>query len=260
MKKILAFIFSLVIVVTLCACTAKKEDETPNLYEEIIKRNKLIVGVNSAVRPFGYTTPNGELDGFDVDLAKLLAKHILGSETKLEVVPVNPTSRIRILNTKKVDIVIATMTITPQRQMVVDFSIPYYIAGQALMVRSESKINSIADLKGKTAIVIFGSTAEQNIRLLAPETKIIGYKSYDEGYKALKNKKGDAITTDDTILWDYAIKDASVKLLPKRYTKEPYGIALRKSDSKELKEKIDSVLEYLLKTGQINQLKAKWKI
>ena len=121
MKKILAFLFSIITILGLCSCTAQKEEKTQNLYEEIIKRNKLIVGVNSDVKPFGFTNSKGELDGFDVDLAKLLAKHILGSESKLEVVPVNPTSRIRMLNTKKVDIVIATMTITPQRQMVVDF-------------------------------------------------------------------------------------------------------------------------------------------
>lgn len=226
---------------------------------EITQRGKLIVGVKYDTKPFGYIDKNQHLLGLDVDLAKLIAKSILGDENKVEFKQVTPSNRILALNSGQVDMIIATMTVTPQRNEVVDFSVPYYIAGQAILVPTDSKISTMSDLNGKRVIIVFGSTAEKNLRLIAPEAKISGYKTYTDAYSALKQGRADAITSDDTILMGFAMQDKTLKLLPKRYSKEPYAVAFRKGAvTTELKEKVDFIIKDMIKTGDMNQLKAKW--
>ena len=117
------------------------------------------------------------------------------------------------------------------------------------------------ELKDKTAIIVFGSTVERNLRSNVPNIRIIGYKTYPEAFNALKAEKADAMIADDTILFGFERQDNTVKILPKRYSKEPYAVALRKGElSSSLKEFIDFEITELVNKGVIRQLKAKWEI
>jgi len=257
LQKNLFYILILCLGMTFSGC-AKKAQNVDTL-DKIIQRGKIIVGVKFDTKPFGYIDENQKLVGYDVDLAKYLAKSILGSEDRVEFKQVTPSNRILALNSGQVDMVIATMTITSQRSEVVDFSAPYYMAGQAILVPQKSDIRSMSDLNGKRVIIIFGTTAEKNLRLIAPEAQIVGYKTYTSGYSALKQNRADAITSDDTILIGFALQDKSLKLLPKRYSKEPYAIAFKKgTESASLRNKVDFIIDDMSKTGKLKQLKAKW--
>jgi len=257
MNKNLFSILILCLALTFSGC-AQKHDKTSTL-AEIMQRDKLIVGVKFDTKPFGYIDQKQNVLGYDVDLARLIAKSILGSEDKVEFKQVTPSNRILALNSGQVDMIIATMTITPQRSEIVTFSVPYYMAGQAILVPTDSRIKGMADLNGKRVIIVFGSTAEKNLRLIAPEAIIRGYKTYTDAYSALKQDRADAITSDDTILMGFAIQDKSLKLLPKRYSKEPYAVAFRKgAESASLKDKVDFLITDMVKSGELNQLKAKW--
>lgn len=257
MKNKFFIIISLIFAIFITGCMPKKNNM--DTLDKIQQRGKLIIGVKYDTKPFGYIDKNGELTGFDIDLAKYIAKFILGDENKIEFKQVTPSNRISMLDSGSVDMVIATMSITKQRESVVDFSQPYYIAGQAILVPQNSKITSLSDLSGKKVIIIFGSTAETNIRLFVPDANIIGFKTYINGYNALKHGKGDAIATDDTILLGFADEDKSVRLLPRRYTKEPYAIGFKKGiDSDRLKTKVNFVLKTLISTGELDKLRYKW--
>lgn len=257
MNKKIFGILILFLVICFTGCT-KKEENTDTL-DKVLTRGKLIVGVKYDTKPFGYMNEHQQIVGYDIDLAKIIAKSILGDENKVEFKQVTPSNRILALNSGEVDMIIATMTITPQRQQVVDFSYPYYVAGQAVLVPKDSKITSMSDLNGKRVIIIFGSTAEKNLRAIAPEAVITGYKTYIDGYSALKHGRADAMTSDDTILMGFALQDCSLKLLPKRYSKEPYAVAFKKGpDSVRLKSKVDFIIKGISKTGELKQLKAKW--
>lgn len=256
MKKLLSIV-ALCFVVLITGCT-KKDDNTDTL-NKIQQRGKMIVGVKYDTKPFGYINEKEQLVGFDIDLAKYIAKSILGDENKIEFKEVTPSNRILALNSGQVDMVIATMTITKQRREVIDFSIPYYVAGQGVLVPKGSKINSMSDLNGKRVIIIFGSTAEKNLRLIAPDANIIGFRTYTSGYSALKQGRADAMTSDDTILMGFAIADNTIKLLPKRYSQEPYGVAFRKGiASAKLKNQVNLVIDDMIRSGELNQLKSKW--
>ena len=163
------------------------------------------------------------------------------------------------VSTGELDLVIATMTITPQREQIIDFSLPYDYAGQALLVRSNSKITSIADLSGQNVGVVYGTTAEKNMLTLVPTANVIGFRNYRTAYEALKAGKIDALTSDDTILSRFAFEDKSVKLLPKRYSREPYGIAIRKSKStQKLKENVNFAITDMKQKNVIVRIRKKW--
>mgnify|MGYP003295248316 CR=1 FL=1 len=160
--------------------------------------------------------------------------------------------RIMKLSSNEVDMVIATMSITPQRQRIVDFSIPYHTTGQVMMVKSDSKITTLKELK--QAIIVFGSTVEKTLRTNVPNITIIGYKTYPEAITALKADKGDAMIADSTILLGLRMNDTNLKILPKKYTKEPYAVAFRKGEESEnLIEAVNIILKS--QQGQIKELK-----
>lgn len=257
MKNKLITILVMCFVIFFTGC-AKKEANVDTL-DTILQRGKMIVGVKYDTKPFGYMNDKEELVGYDIDLAKYIAKTILGDENKIVFKQVTPSNRILALNSGQVDMVIATMTITPQRKQVIDFSSPYYITGQSILVPKNSDITSMSDLNGKRVIIIFGSTSEKNLRLFAPEANIIGFKTYTSGYSALKRGRADAMTSDDSILLGLAMSDNSVKLLPKIYSKEPYGIGFKKgSSSVRLKNKVNLILENLISSGELARLQNKW--
>lgn len=257
-KKI--FTLLLFIAFLTCGCANKKEVVDDDL-TQIIKRDKLVVGVRQDTPPFGYKNKKGDIVGYDIDLAKIFAKSLLGDENKLELIPVTASDRIRILNSQQVDILVATMSITPQRQHILHFSVPYYIAGQAILVKNSSKATSLSDFEGEKLIIVYGSTSERDLRTNVPGVKLIGYKTYNEAVEALKSGKAEGIVADDTILLGYAYNDSSIKLLPKRYSKEPYAVAFRsETDSRLLIEKIDYIIKELQGSGQLNKLQEKWEI
>ena len=240
---------------------SKNEFKETDLYDEIMQRGKLRVGINTDSKPFGYLDKNGKPIGYDIDLAKYIAQAIVHSSDNLELVQVTHSNRLIKAATRDVDIVISTITITPNREEIVSFSKPYDVAGQAILVRSNSRISSISDLSGQTVGVIFGTTAEKNMSKLVPNARLRGFKSYANAYKALNSGKIDAITSDDTILNGFAIDDPSVKLLPKRYSREPYGIAFKKGKTTEkLRENLNFAIDDLIQKNVIHRLRKKWNI
>lgn len=257
LKKLFLTLLLLCLIITGCGKKNVDEDD----YARIIQRDKLIIGVRDDAAPFGFVDDKGNLAGYDIDLAKIIARTILGDENKIQFVPVTASNRIMKLSSGEVDFLIATMSITNQRQQILDFSIPYYVAGQAILVNSSSKAASLRDFKGQKLIIVFGSTSEKNLRSNVPEITVVGYKTYNDAYKALKAHKANGIVADDTVLLGFAVSDKSVKLLPKRYSKEPYAIAFRKEEeSKRLLNKINYILDNLQSTGKLNRLQEKWGI
>lgn len=264
MKKLsFLLILALIVLAGLYILLFPSTDEfaEDDLYDEILQRGKIRVGINTDSKPFGFLDEKGNIIGYDADLARYIAQYIVRSRDRIEFVPVTPATRLIKASTGEVDIVISTVTITPQRQEVVNFSIPYDVAGQAVLVKSGSSIKSLSDLAGQNVGVIFGTTAEKNMGNLVPTAKLLGFRSYQEAYIALKQGKINAITSDDTILSRFAIDDKSVVLLPRRYSREPYGIAFKKGKSTvKLKENLDLAIKDLQQKNVIPRLRKTWGV
>ena len=244
-------IFS-VLILTLLLLTGCVKEEEKNSLDKIIENDVIVVGVKTDAKPFGfYSEHSGEYEGFDVDVARYIAKDILGSERKIKFVSINTSNRIEAITSGKIDMAIATMSITPQRQYLVDFSLPYYVAGQTALVREDSDVNTFADLKRKTIIIALGSTAEKNIRRILPTAKIIGYKTNSEAVQAFLEGKGDALSDDDVLLSGFMMDNPGFRIIGTRISHEPYAVGIKKYDDQKLKKTLD---------GTIRELKQKWHL
>lgn len=251
-KKLLILLLFFTFLISGCG---KKEEPVIDDLQAIHERGRLLVGVRADTKPFGYYDINGQLIGFDVDLAKKIAGKILDDESKIEFVVLNADERIAALNSKKVDMLVATMSITQQRLRVVDFSESYYVAGQGVLVSAKSPFSSLNELDDKRLIVVYGTTAEKSLRDVYPTANILAFKTYSEAYASLKRGEADAIVADDVVLLGYALGDKSVKLLSKRYSREPYGIAFRQGEeSLSLQSVVNELINAMRSTGAMQRL------
>jgi polar amino acid transport system substrate-binding protein len=169
----------------------------------IKKRGIVKIGVFSDKAPFGYVDSNGKNQGFDVFIAKRFAKDLLGSESKVKFVLLDPASRVAYLETKKVDIIMANFTVTEERKQKVDFANPYMKVSLGIVSPDSAKITSVDQLKGKKVIVAKGTTAETFLTYNYPEIELVKYDQYTEVFQALLDKRGDALLSDNTevIAW-----------------------------------------------------------
>ncbi|MGG1679418.1 transporter substrate-binding domain-containing protein [Neobacillus sp. NRS-1170] len=242
-----------------CGKDKTTSGSSKDVLAKIKEDKKIVFGVKYDTRLFGLKNPKtGEVEGFDIDLSKALAEEMFGKDVKPEYVEVTSKTRVGLLNNGKVDAVVATMTITEERKKEVDFTDVYFDAGQSLLVKKGSKIQGLQDLKkGTKVLAVKGSTSAINIREKAPETTVLEYENYAEAFTALKAGKGDALTTDDSILYGMAEEDPSFELVGGTFTEEPYGIAVKKGNQ-ELVDALNKALKSLKDSGKYDEIKNKW--
>jgi putative glutamine transport system substrate-binding protein len=205
---------------------------------DIKQRGKLIVGVKYDVPTFGFLNPQtNKVEGFDVDMAKAVAKRIFGNEEAVEFTEAISANRIPYLNEGKVDVIFSTMTANAERAQQIDFSDCYYVAGQSLLVPVNSTITDVKGLAGKTVGTVTGSTSEKNIRQFAPEAKVELFATYAEAVQAMESGRVEVVTTDDIILYGFAKRNPEkFKVVGGQFTKEPYAAGVRKGNSDLLAE------------------------
>ncbi|MBY9082203.1 glutamate ABC transporter substrate-binding protein [Paenibacillus sp. HN-1] len=225
----------------------------------IKERGKLLVGVKYDTKLFGLKDPSsGQVEGFDIDISKAIAKHILGDENAIELKEVTSKTRIPMLNNGEIDMVVATMTITEERKKEVDFSDVYFQAGQSLLVKKGSPITGLESLtKDSKVLGSKGSTSVKNIKEKVPGITVLEFDNYQDAFNALKAGKGDALTTDDAILYGMSAQDAGYEVVGKPFTDEPYGIAVQKGNSEVVKA-INDTLAELKSNGEYDKIYEKW--
>jgi aspartate/glutamate/glutamine transport system substrate-binding protein len=234
------------------------KDKEKDVLAQVKEKDKIVFGVKNDTRLFGLKNPStGEVEGFDIDIAKALAAEILGDENKVEFKEVTSKTRMALLNNGDIDAIVATMTITEDRKKEVDFTDVYFDAGQSLLVKKGSDIKGIDSLKGKKVLAVKGSTSSINIREKAPEAQVLEFENYSEAFAALKSGQGDALTTDDSILYGMVDEDPSYELVGGTFTEEPYGIAVKKGNT-EFVEELNKALKSLKDSGKYDEIHDKW--
>lgn len=214
---------------------------------KIKERDKLIVGVFSDKPPFGFVNEQGEYVGFDTDIAKRFAKDLLGDEKKVEFVVVEPASRIPFLQSDKVDLILANMTVTPERAEAVDFTNPNLRVAVQALVADGSEVQKLDDLADKTTIVTTGTTADIWLTQNHPEWKLLKFEKNSESLQALANGRGDAYAQDNLVLFSWAKQNPGYRVLPQTLGDEaPIAPAVKKGNT-ELR---DWVNEELAKLGE----------
>ncbi|RCX18657.1 amino acid ABC transporter substrate-binding protein (PAAT family) [Fontibacillus phaseoli] len=240
----------------LAGCGNKKEEGGLGAIKD---RGKLVVGVKFDTKLFGLKDPSsGNVEGFDIDISKQLAKRILGDENKVEFKEVTSKTRIPMLNNSEIDMVVATMTITEERKKEVDFSDVYFQAGQSLLVKKGSPIKGIEDVTADTKVMSSkGATSVKNIKEKVPGVTVLEFDNYQDAFSALKAGQGDALTTDDAILYGMAAQDPNYEVVGEPFTDEPYGIAIQKGNS-DLVQAVNDALKEMHENGEYDAIYEKW--
>lgn len=200
---------------------------------KIAKRGKLIVGTAYDTPLFSVKNPiTDKVEGFDADFARRLAADLTGSADNVEFVLTAAENREPFLQTGKVDVVLETYSITPERKKVVSFAGPYYIAGQQVLVnKAETTIQSVSDLDGKSVCVVAGTTTQDNVEKVAPQARISPFTGSNTCVEGVKDGRFDAYVDDGITLVGNVQQDPDkLKLVGQPFTKEPYGIGLGHGD------------------------------
>ena len=203
MKKSVVTIMAaaLALVATLSSCRRSGSGRT---VAEIKKSGTVRIAVFSDKKPFGYVDENGVYQGYDVYFAERIAKDL---GVKIAYVPVEPAARVEVLETNKVDIVLANFTKTPERAEKVDFALPYMKVALGVVSPDDDLITTAEQLNGRTLIVAKGTTAETYFSESYPEISLLKFDLYADTYKALLDGRGDAFSTDNTEVLAWAIEN-----------------------------------------------------
>src|SRR3954466_4658171 len=200
---------------------------------------------------FGLANPQGVPEGFDVEVAKIVAGGLGIAPQDIEWKETVSANRESFIQNGDVDIVVATYTINDARKQLIDFAGPYYVAGQDIMVATGNPlgIEGPDDLAGKNVCSVEGSTPAQNIRDKYPQAQLTLFDVYSKCADALTNGQVDAVTTDNVILTGLVAGNPDgFELVGNPFTQEPYGIGLAKGDT-EFRDFLNDVLEESFDNG-----------
>lgn len=170
----------------------------------IKKRGQLRVAVFGDLPPYGWVNKNGKRVGYDVTLARRMAKDM---GVKVKFVQVNANNRVDTLNSNKADIVLANFTQTSQRKQVVDFAKPYMKVSVGVVSPKNKKISSVSQLRGKKLIVNKGTTAENYFTSHSHGASLMKFDSKTQQFNALKNGRGAALADDNSYLYAWTKKN-----------------------------------------------------
>ncbi|MGQ0718996.1 MAG: glutamate ABC transporter substrate-binding protein [Pseudonocardiales bacterium] len=223
----------------------------------IAQRGSLVVGITQDAYPFAFRDRDLRLEGFDVDIVRDIAEAIFGDRERVVFRPLREAERLETARAGRVDLVVATFTITCQRREKVDFSTVYYKAGQRVLVNRGSAVNGLGDLGGKRICAGRGTTSLRKILATTPKPIPVGVPNPTDCLVLLQLGEIDAISTDDSLLAGMAAQDLRTEIVGPRLTEEPYGIAINK-DSPDLVRFVNAVLEHRVQDGRWQASYQRW--
>ncbi|WP_419755582.1 transporter substrate-binding domain-containing protein [Lactiplantibacillus plantarum] len=264
MKKLKRLIGALgmlaMLVVVLTACGSRQSLAKQDVLTNDKASKTITWGVKADTKLFGLMdVKDNQIKGFDADIATVLTKRVLGKNATAKFVQVTSQTRIPLLKNGNIDAIIATMTITPEREKQVDFTNSYFDAGQSLLVKKGSAIKSVKDLNksGTKVLGVTGANSVENIKKAAPKAKVLELSDYAQAMTALKSGQGVALTTDNGILYGMASQNPGYEVVGGTFTKEPYGIAVNKGQE-PLKKALNKALKEIEADGTYNRILKKW--
>jgi polar amino acid transport system substrate-binding protein len=228
--------------------------------EEILKRGELKVGFEAGYMPFEMTDKKGRFVGFDIDMAKEMAKAM-----GVKFVPVNTAwdGIIPALITKKFDIIMSGMTVTQERNLKINFADPYIIVGQTILLNKKhsGKVKSYKDLNDPKYIVTskLGTTGEQAVKRLIPKCTYKSFETEPEAALEVVNGKADAFVYDLPYCALFNAEQGAGKLvfLDEPFTFEPLAWAIRKGDP-DFMNWLNNFLRQVKNDGRYDQIYNKW--
>ena len=259
MKRIGIIMLSVIMAFTLftaCGSSTSGNSGVDNSLQRVKDSGKLSIGLDDSYPPMEFRNDKNELEGFDIDLGKELAKKL---GVKYNPVVTDFNGIVLALKSGKFDAILATLSITDERKKSIDFVGPYINGGQIIVVKSGNKsINAKEDLKNKIIGVQLGSTGEQAAGSVNGVKEIKKYDKITEAFHEVNIGRIDALVCDSEVGEYYVAKGRKdYTILKDKLTKEPVGIGVNKKD-KKLHQALSKAMDELKKDGTLSKLSVKW--
>ena len=219
-----------------------------------VESGKLTMATNATFPPYEMTTDAGTIEGIDIDTAQAIADK-LGLE--LQVDNMEFDSSLLSVQQGKADIVMAGVTVTPERQNVMDFSDSYATGIQSVIVTNDSEIATLEDLSGHLIGTQRGTTGYLYCTDDFGEDSVIAYDSGLTAVQALNNGQVDAVVIDNEPAKAYVESNPGLKILDTSYAEEDYAIGMNK-DNTALLDAVNAALEELKADGTLDAIVAKY--
>lgn len=214
--------------------------------QEIEERGSLVVAVQDNQPPLAFQDAAGQWRGLEIDIAQRLASELSDTPLTLTIQSVRSSERLPAVTEGEVDLAIARLTYTESRARLVDFSLPYYVDGTALITRDPS-IQRFSDLTTQSIAVLNGSSTIAVIRYFLPAASLIGVDSYAEGRSHLDDHQATAFAADGSILAGWVQENPEYHLIPGLLSAEALCIAMPRG------------LQYDSLRRQVNGAIARWR-
>lgn len=216
------------------ATTAGPRFELATYMYALQTKGRIRVGVLDADAPFAATDASGAHAGFEVDLARELAKAIFGArpdpDAVIEWISVDRSTALSALTSAQADVVLARLAATTERAAVIDQTDPYFVTGERVLVQDPNdEINDLPDLDSKTVCVTAGTGVGADVEDANAYAKILTLDTYASCLDALRHSQVDAIAAAETTLWALRRDDAKTKIVGRPLTTERYAIGAKKN-------------------------------
>lgn len=262
LKKFTLVTIALMLFLIGCAQTNSNKanaSATP-VIDRIQQRGTLVVGMTGNMPPLNMTSKEGELIGYEVDLARAMAK-AMGVKAKLAVMPF--AELLPALQTGKIDLIVSNMTITPGRNMKVAFVGPYFTSGKAFLTKRKTiaLADEAADIDARNTklVALKGSTSQAFVETVLPEARLVTAKDYDEAVKMVLEDKVHAMVADYPIcvVSVFRYPDQGLLSVVTTLTYEPIGVGVP-ADDPLLVNWVENFLAIAASTGLLEELRGRW--
>lgn len=232
-SKILPSAALAAVLVSSGAAFAQSSD-LPPLPEYLQEQGNIRFGVKCDSPPFGASGPGGEPIGIEVEMARKIAEYGFGSPDAAELSCVTSESRIPSLNGNKIDLILATLGRFPEREAVIDFSDIYFWGASYALVPKDSAINSVADLAGRSILIVKGASQTKWLEANVPDIEFIQLNTTADGVQALLQGRADAFVGDGGLIFSLAANYPELRIVEDPIDPGMNGIGVRKDEPETL--------------------------
>ncbi len=257
-KILLGVLIIIVIITGIILLTNTKENKQEDSLQRIMDKGTFVLGLDDSFPPMGFRNENNEIVGFDIDVAKEVSKR-LGMELILQ--PISWTAKEQELNSYNIDCIWNGMSVNEERAKAMCLSLPYLKNSMSFVVKKDSNITKLEDLKGKKIGVQSGSTAEEILitsEIYKDIKELITYTENITAFMDMEINQVDCVFLDSVVANYYiTTNNKEYLLLEERLQNEEYAIGFRKQDEK-LCNKINEILLEMKQDGSLGEIATKW--
>jgi polar amino acid transport system substrate-binding protein len=257
MKRGIIIVLACLLVAAIVAGCGEKGSNNSGVstLQKVIQSKKLVAGCILSFPPFGFKDEKGDPQGYDVELAKALGASL---NAEVEIVDLTSDARIPSLETGKVDVVIGNFTRNLERAQKIDFTDPYIVAGERLLVKKGSSIKQVSDLKGQKVAVTKGSTNAELIKKLCPEAEVSYFTTSADALLAVKNGQCATFLEDSNYQQYQAKLDPSFTVVGDSLIALEYNSFGLKKGDQDWRNYLDLFIFTINTNGTNKELYKKW--